>query len=303
MIVALMCVALAPSGPLRSCVAQRGLRSTTAAAVCRVRGGALEASLTCLLFPPPRHPSQVVRNRIKLFAQKKVTLPAGRHKIVILDEADSMTGAAQQSMRRIMELYSSTTRFALACNTSTKIIEPIQSRCAILRFTRLSDMQLLKRINYVCDKEDVVRDDSGIEAIIFTADGDMRNAMNNLQATAAGFAVVSAESVFKVCDQPHPVELMRILKACCDDDIDTAVESLNKLWASGFAATDMIQTLFRVAKNSAELEERLKLDVIKEIGMTHLRFSDGSTTLLQLQGLCGRLCNLCRRQRAAAARR
>ena len=157
MIVALMCVALAPSGPLRSCVAQRALRRTTDAAVCRVRGGALEASLTCLLFPPPRHPSQVVRNRIKLFAQKKVTLPAGRHKIVILDEADSMTGAAQQSMRRIMELYSSTTRFALACNTSTKIIEPIQSRCAILRFTRLSDMQLLKRINYVCDK---VVDDS-----------------------------------------------------------------------------------------------------------------------------------------------
>ena len=243
----------------------------------------------------------VVRNRIKLFAQKKVTLPPGRHKIIILDEADSMTGAAQQSMRRIMELYSSTTRFALACNTSTKIIEPIQSRCAILRFTRLSDLQLLKRINEVCDKENVVRDDSGIEAIIFTADGDMRNALNNLQATAAGFSVVSAESVFKVCDQPHPVELQRILRACHDDDVDMALTTLNALWASGFAATDMIQTLFRVAKNSSEIEERLKLDCIKEIGMTHLRFADGSTTLLQLQGLCGRLCGLCRRARAKAA--
>ena len=70
----------------------------------------------------------VVRNRIKMFAQQKVTLPVGRHKIIILDEADSMTEAAQQALRRTMELYSSTTRFALACNSSEKIIEPIQSR-------------------------------------------------------------------------------------------------------------------------------------------------------------------------------
>ena len=81
----------------------------------------------------------VVRSKIKSFAQNKVTLPPNRHKIVILDEADSMTTAAQQALRRTMELYSSTTRFCLACNLSSKIIEPIQSRAAILRFTRLSD--------------------------------------------------------------------------------------------------------------------------------------------------------------------
>jgi replication factor C subunit 2/4 len=68
----------------------------------------------------------VIRNKTKLFAQTKVTLPAGRHKVVILDEADSMTSAAQQALRRTMELYSSTTRFVLSCNNSTKIIEPIQ---------------------------------------------------------------------------------------------------------------------------------------------------------------------------------
>ena len=70
----------------------------------------------------------VVRNKIKMFAQKKVTLPPGKHKIVILDEADSMTAGAQQALRRTMEIYSNTTRFALACNQSSKIIEPIQSR-------------------------------------------------------------------------------------------------------------------------------------------------------------------------------
>ncbi len=140
-----------------------------------------------------------MRNKIKMFAQQKVTLPAGKHKIVILDEADrcrshilcslqevksfaeiialslrhfqavrhdmamlnscivtcSMTSAAQQAMRRTMELYSATTRFALACNNSSEIIEPIQSRCAILRFMKPSDAEIYKRLEFICKEEKV----------------------------------------------------------------------------------------------------------------------------------------------------
>lgn len=97
----------------------------------------------------------VVRNKIKSFAQRKVTLPPGRHKIIILDEADSMTAGAQQALRRTMEIYSNTTRFALACNMSNKIIEPIQSRCAILRYSKLNDAEVLKRLKEICDMESV----------------------------------------------------------------------------------------------------------------------------------------------------
>ncbi|KAL8145787.1 hypothetical protein AgCh_003803 [Apium graveolens] len=97
----------------------------------------------------------VVRNKIKMFAQKKVTLPPGRHKIIILDEADSMTSGAQQALRRTMEIYSNSTRFALACNTSSKIIEPIQSRCALVRFSRLSDQEILGRLMVVVAAEKV----------------------------------------------------------------------------------------------------------------------------------------------------
>ena len=97
----------------------------------------------------------VVRNKIKMFSKKHVNLPPNRHKIIILDEADSMTTAAQQALRRIMELHSNTTRFALACNLSNKIIEPIQSRCAVLRYSKLSDQQVLMRLMEVCKAEDV----------------------------------------------------------------------------------------------------------------------------------------------------
>ena len=116
---------------------------------------------------------ETVRNKIKMFAQQKVTLPKGRHKISILDEADSMTEAAQQALRRTMELYSSTTRFALACNSSEMIIEPIQSRCAMLRYSKLSDAQVLANIFDVCKAENVEYSDDGLEAIVFTSQGDI----------------------------------------------------------------------------------------------------------------------------------
>merc|ERR1719167_135698 len=146
----------------------------------------------------------VVRNKIKGFAKRKVQLPPGRHKIIILDEADSMTPAAQQALRRTMELYSATTRFALACNISSKIIEPIQSRCAILRYTRLSDKEILKRVKEVMGFENIVNyADDGLEAILFIAEGDMRNAINSMQATYSGFGMITDENVYKVCDVPH----------------------------------------------------------------------------------------------------
>ena len=136
------------------------------------------------------------------------------HKLIILDEGDAMTESAQQALRMIMTEYSSTTRFAIACNDSSKIIEPIQSRCAIVRFTKLSDEELLERLRVVVDREGIKCTNDGYEAIIFTAEGDMRYALNNLQATNAGFGVVSKENVFKVCDQPHPDLMSNVIKAC-----------------------------------------------------------------------------------------
>ena len=110
-----------------------------------------------------------------------------------------MTAGAQQALRRTMELFSATTRFALSCNNSAKVIEPIQSRCAILRYTRLSDSQVVARLQHVIQEEKIVEwNKEGLEALVFTAEGDMRQALNNTQSTYAGFQRISPDAVFKV---------------------------------------------------------------------------------------------------------
>ncbi len=243
----------------------------------------------------------VVRNKIKMFAQKKVTLPSGKHKVIILDEADSMTSGAQQALRRTMELYSNTTRFALACNVSSKIIEPIQSRCAILRFTRLNDEEVLRRMKQVMEIEKVhAYNEEGLEALVFTAQGDMRQALNNLQSTAAGLGSITAENVFKVVDQPHPITMKNILLLCNKGDLTSALSELQGLWHQGYAAIDVIQTMFRVAKGLDGVEEKRKLDFIREISMTHMRIADGVNSLLQLSGLLARLCRISTENTASA---
>ncbi|EWM20422.1 activator 1 37 kda subunit [Nannochloropsis gaditana] len=239
----------------------------------------------------------VIRSRIKMFAQKKVVLPPGRHKVVILDEADSMTSAAQQALRRTMEIYSHTTRFALACNTSSKIIEPIQSRCAILRFSRLADEEILDRLRQICEAEHVGFSDDGLEAVIFTAEGDMRNAINNLQSTYSGFGYVNQANVFKVCDQPHPLLMKEVLDLCAGSgDLKAAQEKLLRVWNLGYSASDIVGTLFKVCRNHGTMNEGTKLNFIREIGMVHMRIAEGLNSRTQILGLLAKLCALQHKQ-------
>ena len=94
--------------------------------------------------------------------------------------------------------------------------------------------------------------DDGLTALIFTSEGDMRQAINNLQSTHSGFGFISGDNVFKVCDQPHPIIVQATIRACLKGDIDTAVDKLNDLWAQGYSAVDIIVTIFRVVKTFDE---------------------------------------------------
>lgn len=189
-----------------------------------------------------------------------------------------------------MEVFSKTTRFALACNTSDKVIEPIQSRCAVVRFMKLTNEEVAARIMDVCRQENVEFTEDGLEAVVYTAQGDLRQALNNLQSANDGFGKVTSETVFKVCDEPHPLLIKKMLDHCIKDEYTDAYDILKSLWKLGYSAEDIVVNIFRTTKTLDKISEGLRLDFIKEIGTTHLRAAQGVQSLLQLSALLARLC-------------
>jgi replication factor C subunit 2/4 len=231
----------------------------------------------------------VVRQDIKSFAKRHVNLPPNRHKVVLLDEADSMTDAAQQAMRRIMEKFSNTTRFVFACNMSDKVIEPLQSRCAIVRFTRVEEGEVAMRLNQICAAESIEFTSDGIAALSVLSDGDLRSAVNGLQATALRFGFVNQENVQETVDLPNPAAIAEIFQALQGDDFRTALTIMGGLHLRGHSSSDIVQSLFRTARRDPNLNEKLKLLILKTIGMTQMGMAQGMTSQLQLDGLLARL--------------
>ncbi|MEM4946624.1 MAG: replication factor C small subunit, partial [Thermosphaera sp.] len=123
----------------------------------------------------------VIRSKVKEFARTRVVGEVP-FKIILLDEADNMTADAQQALRRLMELYTVSTRFILIANYPSKIIEPIQSRTAVFRFTPLKKEDVVERLRYICNNEKVVCRDDALTTIYELSEGDMRRAINILQA-------------------------------------------------------------------------------------------------------------------------
>ena len=158
----------------------------------------------------------IVRGDILNFAESRPVFNKG-FKLVILDEADAMTQDAQNALRRIMEKYTSITRFCLICNYMTKIIPAIQSRCTRFRFAPLKPEQILPRLNYIIDAEGLTATDEAKNALISLADGDMRRVINTLQSTAMAFdGVVSQENVYKCCGQPTKEDIEEIFSVLTD---------------------------------------------------------------------------------------
>ena len=224
---------------------------------------------------------EVVRDKIKSFAHQKVAVPEGMHKLIILDEADSMTESAQQALRMVMTEFSNTTRFALACNDSSKLIEPIQSRCAIVRYTKLQEEEMLKRLKQVVEAEGFKVLPGGYEALLFTAEGDMRYALNNLQATSSGFDQIDKESVFKVCDQPHPELMTQVIRFCVQQRFGDACAKIDIVYKEGYNMIDLINTLTKVVQNSNEFpNEKLRIHYLKEAALIKMRTLEGNNSQL-----------------------
>lgn len=236
----------------------------------------------------------VVRERIKAFANQKVKLPEGRHKIIILDEADSMTDTAQQALRVIISDYSHDTRFVFACNDSSKIIEAIQSRCVILRFSKLKTEEIRQNLLRIIKSEGLDYDEEGIEALLYTSEGDMRYAVNNLQSTAIGLGVVNKENVYKLVDIPRPEKLMNLLESCLKINVDGVISDLDELMSEGYSVLDIVNVFSRVVQDSEVIRSNeFRCDLLKEVSLFKMQVLEGVDSNIQLYGFISRIIRLC----------
>jgi len=234
----------------------------------------------------------VVRDKIKRFAQQKIPLPEGRHKIIILDEADSMTSSAQGSMRVTISDYSNTTRFVLACNDSSKIIEAIQSRCTVLRFGKLSSDDIKERIKYVLNNEKAKYDDSGLKAIIDTCNGDMRYALNNAQSCIVGFGEVNEENVYKIVELPRPKEIETIYNYCLHNKFIEAINKFGELFDEGYSCLEIISVFNRLIQESNKIDDKVRILLLKKISEYKMNLIDGLDSSLQMSGFISEIYNI-----------
>ena len=226
----------------------------------------------------------VVREQIKSYA---ASLPFGgiRFKIIFLDEADALTRDAQNALRRTMENTSATTRFILSANYSSKVIEPIQSRCALFRFRPLSEDHITERLKHIAQKEKVHVDADGYKALVYASEGDMRKAINFLQTSSTLGEKVTEDTVYKIASKARPKEVRELIDLAMEGKFEQARKKLDALlYEYGLSGEDVILQLYREVINY-DIDQRKKVELIDKIGEYNFRMTEGANERIQLEAL------------------
>lgn len=229
----------------------------------------------------------VVRDRIKNFARS--SFGGHDYRIIFLDEADSLTNDAQSALRRTMEQFSDNTRFILSCNYSSKIIDPIQSRCAVFRFSPLGDDAIADQTRDIAAAEGIELTEDGLDALVYAAGGDMRRAINSLQAAATTGEVVDEEAVYMITSTARPEDIEQMVRDAIDGEFTAARKQLETLIVdTGMAGGDIIDQLHRSVWDF-DLDERAAVRLMERIGEADYRISEGANEQVQLEALLASL--------------
>ncbi|MHA2377997.1 MAG: replication factor C small subunit [Candidatus Thorarchaeota archaeon] len=226
----------------------------------------------------------VVRNQIKTFAR---TMAAGDapFKILVLDEADHLTSDAQHALRRTMESYAASCRMILICNYSSRIIPPIQSRCAIFRFPRLSNDAIGKRVQFIAKKEKVALDATGKDAILYLAEGDMRSAINLLQAASSAGEKVTETVVFAIAGKANPKAIRNMLDLANEGNYEMSLKNLKSLvYQQGVSPVDLARQIHREVLR-LEISETRKMAILEKTAEVEFRIGEGASGEIQISAL------------------
>lgn len=226
----------------------------------------------------------VVREKVKGFARTK-SFGNVPFKIIFLDEADALTPEAQQALRRTMENYSSTCRFILSCNYSSKIIDPIQSRCAVFRFKLMEKKDIEKIIKRIAENEKLQVAPESMEILYEGSEGDCRRCINLLQSTAAISPVISPELAQTVISNAKPKDIKVVLDYALSGDFQKSREKLlDVMLRDGISGQDVIKAVQKEIWN-LPIEPEIKVKLTEKTGEAEFRIVEGSDPFIQLQAL------------------
>ncbi len=226
----------------------------------------------------------VIRGRVKEFARSKA-IEEVPFKIIYLDESDALTKEAQQALRRTMEDYTQTVRFILSCNYSSKIITPIQSRCAVFRFKPLAKEIVFDLLKTITSNEGITISEDALELIHYASEGDMRKAENILQACASLTKSINEKSVAEVISFAEPREIADIAKLAVQGNFADAKKRLvDVMLTRGLAGMDVIKQIQSEVLNM-KLDDKVKVALIRTCGEYEFRLVEGSNEFIQLSAL------------------
>ncbi|VVC00857.1 Replication factor C small subunit [uncultured archaeon] len=230
----------------------------------------------------------VVRGKIKDFA-RTVSLGDVPFKIIFLDEADSLTNDAQNALRRTMELYVNVTRFILSANYSSKIIEPLQSRCSVFRFRPLTNEECKEMIERVAHGQKLHVDEKAMEALLYVSEGDMRRAINSLQGASLSTANITAETVYKSSSRAEPGEVKEMMELALNRKFIEARKKLHQLMINyGMSGEDVLLQMYRTV-DQLSVSEREKVTIVDKIGEYNFRLVEGANEMLQIEALLAQM--------------
>ncbi len=233
-----------------------------------------------------------IRNKVKQFARTTPYANAD-FKVIFLDEADALTNDAQGALRRIMEQYAQTCRFILSCNYSSKVIEPIQSRCAVFRFRPLPVVDVRDQIKKVAKEEGVDMDEESCNAIVDVSQGDLRKAITALQVAATINKNLTRDLIYETTATAPPESLHQYLLACREDGFHAARRRLRDLLdAYGLAGTDFVNQLHKELYSADFLADEKKLHLTELMAEIDFRLVEGGGEVLQLDALTAKICQV-----------
>ncbi len=226
----------------------------------------------------------VVRSTVKDFARTKA-MGDVPFKVIYLDECDALTREAQQALRRTMEMYTNGTRFILSCNYSSKIIDPIQSRCAVFRFRPLPQESMETIVDGIVKTEGLVLAADAKAALIQVADGDCRKLANVMQSVSAMGGQVSAKDVFALASVAEPKEVDELVKLAVSGKFIEARDKLTVVMiAYGMSGLDVIRQLQKVVW-ALDVPPRVKVSLVDKCGEIEFRMVEGADEFVQLEAL------------------